>query len=282
MPAIGGKAGGRDRRRHGRGVRGELFAARRPQRLPRRGRRAGPWRVLRQCRRVQRLLGDAGVDAGGGHGTCRAGCSTRSGPCRCAGATCRRSRPGWCASCAPARRKRCTPRRARLRPLVGADARSLAPLVREAGAEDLVHRLGHLYVYRSAQGLEKDRLAWELRRENGVEIDEFDADELRQLEPALSRDYVARHPGARERPHLQPAGPGAAPARRISCARAASSMRARGTRLPPRRRPARRDPHRSRRFRRPMPRSSAPAPGRSRSPPRSATGSRSKPSAAII
>jgi len=28
------------------------------------------------------------------------------------------------------------------------------------------------------------------RRENGVEIDEFDADELRQLEPALSRDYV--------------------------------------------------------------------------------------------
>ena len=33
-------------------------------------------------------------------------------------------------------------------------------------------------------------LAWDLRRENGVEIDEFDADELRQLEPALSRDYV--------------------------------------------------------------------------------------------
>ena len=32
--------------------------------------------------------------------------------------------------------------------------------------------------------------AWDLRRENGVEIDEFDADELRQLEPALSRDYV--------------------------------------------------------------------------------------------
>jgi len=41
--------------------------------------------------------------------------------------------------------------------------------------EDLVHRRGHLYVYRSAQGLEKDRLAWELRRENGVEVDEFDA-----------------------------------------------------------------------------------------------------------
>jgi D-amino-acid dehydrogenase len=77
-----------------------------------------------------------------------------------------------------------------LRPLVGATLDALQPLVREAGAEDLVHRLGHLYVYRSAQSLEKDRLAWELRRENGVAADEFDADELRQLEPTLSREYV--------------------------------------------------------------------------------------------
>ena len=77
-----------------------------------------------------------------------------------------------------------------LRPLVGATLEALTPLVRDAGAEDLVHRLGHLYVYRSAQSLEKDRLAWHLRRENGVEIDEFDPDELRQLEPTLSRDYV--------------------------------------------------------------------------------------------
>ena len=77
-----------------------------------------------------------------------------------------------------------------LRPLVGATLEALMPLVRDAGAEDLVHRLGHLYVYRSPQGLEKDRLAWELRHENGVEVDEFDADELRQLEPTLSRDYA--------------------------------------------------------------------------------------------
>jgi glycine/D-amino acid oxidase-like deaminating enzyme len=77
-----------------------------------------------------------------------------------------------------------------LRPLVGPTLEALRPLVSAAGAEDLVHRLGHLYVYRSKESLEKDRLAWELRRENGVEFDEFDADELRQLEPALSRDYV--------------------------------------------------------------------------------------------
>jgi D-amino-acid dehydrogenase len=88
-----------------------------------------------------------------------------------------------------------TPEKARaaaraLRPLVGPTLAALQPLVRDAGAEDLVHRLGHLYVYRSAESLEKDRLAWDLRRENGVEVDEFNADELRQLEPTLSRDYV--------------------------------------------------------------------------------------------
>jgi D-amino-acid dehydrogenase len=77
-----------------------------------------------------------------------------------------------------------------LRPLVGATLAALTPLVRDAGADGLVHRLGHLYVYRSPQGPEKEGLAWELRRENGVEFDEFDADQLRQLEPALSRDYV--------------------------------------------------------------------------------------------
>src|SRR5215831_2197607 len=77
-----------------------------------------------------------------------------------------------------------------LRPLVGPTLEALTPLVTAAGAEDLVHRLGHLYVYRSTASLAKDHLAWELRRQNGVEVDEFDADELRQLEPALSRDYV--------------------------------------------------------------------------------------------
>jgi D-amino-acid dehydrogenase len=77
-----------------------------------------------------------------------------------------------------------------LRPLVGPTLEMLKPLISAAGAEDLVHRLGHLYVYRFPESLATDKLAWDLRRENGVEIDEFDADELRQLEPALSRDYV--------------------------------------------------------------------------------------------
>lgn len=77
-----------------------------------------------------------------------------------------------------------------LRPLVGPTVPLVRELARDAGAEELVHQRGHLYVYRSEESLAKDGLAWQLRRENGVEVDEFDADELRQLEPTLSRDYV--------------------------------------------------------------------------------------------
>jgi D-amino-acid dehydrogenase len=77
-----------------------------------------------------------------------------------------------------------------MRPLVGPTVPLVRELAKAAGAEDLVHQRGHLYVYRSAEALEKDGFAWALRRENGVVVDEFDADELRQLEPALSRDYV--------------------------------------------------------------------------------------------
>src|SRR4029077_20421661 len=77
-----------------------------------------------------------------------------------------------------------------LRPLVGPTIPLVRDLARDAGAEDLIHQRGHLYVYRSEEALAKDGFAWALRRENGVVVDEFDGDELRQLEPSLSRDYV--------------------------------------------------------------------------------------------
>jgi len=79
---------------------------------------------------------------------------------------------------------------AALRPLVGPTVPLLRELARDAGADELIRQRGHLYVYRSAEALEKDGFAWALRQENGVIVDRFDADELRQLEPALSRDYV--------------------------------------------------------------------------------------------
>ena len=65
-----------------------------------------------------------------------------------------------------------------------------APLVRNAGAEDLVLRNGILIAYRSQASWAGDRAAWDLRRANGVTWDELDTDELRQFEPALSRDYA--------------------------------------------------------------------------------------------
>jgi D-amino-acid dehydrogenase len=77
-----------------------------------------------------------------------------------------------------------------LRPLVGPTLPLIRDLAKDAGAEELIHQRGHLYVYRSAEALAKDGFAWALRRDNGVVVDEFDADELRQLEPALSREYV--------------------------------------------------------------------------------------------
>src|SRR3954468_11686180 len=92
-----------------------------------------------------------------------------------------------------------------LRPLIAPTVPLVRELARDAGAEELIHQRGHLYVYRSADSLAKDALAWELRRENGVEIDEFDADELRQLEPVLSREYVrgllVRENGHTSNPH---------------------------------------------------------------------------------
>src|SRR5213079_3051949 len=77
-----------------------------------------------------------------------------------------------------------------LRPLIGPTLPLIRDLARDAGAEELIHQRGHLYVYRSAEALAKDGFAWALRRDNGVVVDEFDADELRQLEPSLSREYV--------------------------------------------------------------------------------------------
>jgi len=92
-----------------------------------------------------------------------------------------------------------------LRMLLAQGIETLAPLVHDAGAQDLVQRQGHLFVYRSLGSWEKEKLAWRLRRENGVSWDEFSQEELRQLDPNLSRDYVkgviVRENGHTTNPH---------------------------------------------------------------------------------
>lgn len=76
-----------------------------------------------------------------------------------------------------------------LRQLNGRTLTDYQPLLRAADAERLVRHRGHLTVYRNAAALERDRPGWLLRRAHGVEWHEIGADELRQMEPAISREY---------------------------------------------------------------------------------------------
>ena len=77
-----------------------------------------------------------------------------------------------------------------LRALLAPSLACLDPLVRNAGAGHLVEKRGHLVVYRSDAACAKEEPHWDLRRDNGITWETLGPDELRQLEPALSRDYV--------------------------------------------------------------------------------------------
>jgi D-amino-acid dehydrogenase len=76
-----------------------------------------------------------------------------------------------------------------LRPLVEDAPAQHLDLARAVGVEHLIHRTGLLYVFPDRAAFEAEALAWRLRRDNGVRWLELDANELRQREPALSRDY---------------------------------------------------------------------------------------------
>ena len=78
---------------------------------------------------------------------------------------------------------------AALRPLVEDAPTQHLDLARAVGAEALIHRTGLLYVFPDRAAFEAEALAWRLRRDNGVGWLELGANELRQREPALSRDY---------------------------------------------------------------------------------------------
>ncbi|HXP74209.1 MAG TPA: FAD-binding oxidoreductase [Stellaceae bacterium] len=77
-----------------------------------------------------------------------------------------------------------------LRALLAPSVETLLPLAKAAGVDDLIHRAGHLWAYRTEESFRKDQAAWRLRRDNGVAVTELDADQLRQTEPALSREFT--------------------------------------------------------------------------------------------
>lgn len=67
---------------------------------------------------------------------------------------------------------------------------ALLPLARDAGADHLVARNGILIAYRSQRSWDADAVAWDIRRRNGTHWEELNADELRQFDPNLSRDFT--------------------------------------------------------------------------------------------
>jgi D-amino-acid dehydrogenase len=60
----------------------------------------------------------------------------------------------------------------------------------EANCSHLVTRSDYLHVYRSSTALAQDRLAWELRRELGMQWRELDAGALHEVEPALGKQFA--------------------------------------------------------------------------------------------
>jgi D-amino-acid dehydrogenase len=76
-----------------------------------------------------------------------------------------------------------------LRPLIADCPERHRRLAEEAGVGDLIQGQGLLYVFPSRAEFLAERLAWQVRQETGVTWTEFDADALRQFEPALDRRY---------------------------------------------------------------------------------------------
>ncbi len=64
-----------------------------------------------------------------------------------------------------------------------------APIVKEAAAQHLLQRRGHLVVYESEQSFRADAGAMALRERNGIEVEEIDAPRLREMEPDLAQRY---------------------------------------------------------------------------------------------
>lgn len=60
------------------------------------------------------------------------------------------------------------------------------PLMKDAGCEDLLQKRGQLFVYEGADGPSGGAYGLGLRREHGVKVDILNADEIRELEPALA------------------------------------------------------------------------------------------------
>lgn len=80
-----------------------------------------------------------------------------------------------------------------------------APLVKQARAEDLLHRRGYLTVYESDAAYQADTLGNALRGRNGIAVEDVSAARIREMEPGLAPIYARgrfiREAGHTTNPH---------------------------------------------------------------------------------
>ena len=76
-----------------------------------------------------------------------------------------------------------------LRPLLKQTFDAYAPLVHDAGVTDLIRQTGYAVAYEKRAAYLGDTIAWKLRRERGVAVEEVDEAGLKKLVPQLTGRY---------------------------------------------------------------------------------------------
>ena len=91
-------------------------------------------------------------------------------------------------NCRPDRVKHCTEALAAFMPPA---YEAWKPLFEDAGLMPLVRHDGGLWIYKDDAALQHDWRFWQGRKDKGLEFHRLGEDELRQVEPAVSRDFKA-------------------------------------------------------------------------------------------
>lgn len=78
-----------------------------------------------------------------------------------------------------------------LRALLSQTFEAYAPLAQRAGVEELIRQTGYVVAYEKRASYAGDSLAWKLRRERGVIVEELDGAGLKRLVPQLTGRYEA-------------------------------------------------------------------------------------------
>ena len=91
-------------------------------------------------------------------------------------------------NCRPDRVRHCTQALAAFMPPA---YEAWEPLFKDAGLMPLVRHSGGLWLYKDAAALDHDRPFWQGRKDSGFDFIRLSEDELRQTEPAVSREWRA-------------------------------------------------------------------------------------------